>query len=104
MIVKIMVRRHYLVSGRVQGVGFRYFTEKQANTLGLKGAVRNLEDGRVEIIAEGSAETLAAFEEQIATGPANAKVIALEMKDVSTGWMQEVGKSGFSFLANGREP
>ncbi len=45
---------HAYVSGKVQGVGYRYFVEKCAHRLGLKGEVRNLGDGRVEVIAEGN--------------------------------------------------
>ncbi len=51
-------RAHIYVSGRVQGVFFRAFVEKEANSLGLNGIVRNLLDGRVEIIAEGDVDTL----------------------------------------------
>lgn len=48
-----MIRRHVFYSGRVQGVGFRYTAESHAKRLGLTGWVRNLSDGRVEMIAEG---------------------------------------------------
>lgn len=56
-----MKRLHALVSGKVQGVGFRYFTQKQANTLSLVGIARNLADGRVEVIAEGDEQSLKAL-------------------------------------------
>jgi len=54
-----MIRRvKILVSGRVQGVGFRHATRQQAQSLGLTGSVKNLPDGRVEIFASGDTETL----------------------------------------------
>ncbi len=51
-------RLHVFLSGLVQGVGMRFFVKNQAESLGLTGFVRNLEDGRVEIIAEGSEKQL----------------------------------------------
>ncbi len=52
------ITKHYLISGRVQGVGFRAFTERSARLLGLMGWVRNLEDGRVEAVATGGMDLL----------------------------------------------
>lgn len=63
-----------LLSGRVQGVWFRDHTEKWANELGLKGFVRNLDDGRVEVVAEGSKESLKELESKIKKGPQGALV------------------------------
>ena len=57
------------MSGRVQGVGFRLFTQREANKLGVTGLVRNLTDGRVEVIASGSSEQLARFRAVLAKGP-----------------------------------
>ena len=54
--------KHYLISGRVQGVGFRAFTARHATELDLKGWVRNLNDGRVEAVATGPATVLEEFE------------------------------------------
>ena len=54
-------RAHIFYSGAVQGIGFRYTTQRYAMDLGLTGWVRNLKDGRVEIIAEGSKELIAKF-------------------------------------------
>ena len=53
-----MVRTHIIFTGRVQGVGFRYTTQNFANTLRIKGWVKNLSDGRVEMMAEGTREQL----------------------------------------------
>ena len=64
-----MSLRHYLVSGRVQGVGFRRFVEQEAQQYELSGVVRNLEDGRVEFYAEGRDENLQEFEQAIRRGP-----------------------------------
>jgi acylphosphatase len=71
---KMRVARRFVVSGRVTGVGFRYFTPDVARREGLTGVVRNLPDGRVEAIAEGDAESLTRFEIAIRRGPARARV------------------------------
>ena len=68
------VARRFLVSGRVQGVGFRFFAEDAARREGLQGWVRNLPDGRVEIVAEGEAEAVARFESAVRQGPRSARV------------------------------
>jgi acylphosphatase len=65
---------YVVVAGKVQGVGFRYFTRNLAKKLGLKGYVRNLPDGTVEIVAEGDEETLRAFLKEIEKGPPLAEV------------------------------
>ncbi|MGH9475146.1 MAG: acylphosphatase [Terriglobales bacterium] len=62
------------VYGRVQGVGFRYFAQRQANTLGLGGWVRNREDGSVEIMACGDADALDEMEGRLRKGPSGAAV------------------------------
>lgn len=69
-----LVCYHYRVTGRVQGVGFRYFTLKTAQRLGLHGWVRNDEDGTVELVARGTAHALAALEAALAKGPPAAAV------------------------------
>lgn len=68
------VARRFLVSGRVQGVGFRYFAQDAAQREGLTGLVRNLDDGRVEAIAEGEAEAMERFERALHRGPSHARV------------------------------
>jgi len=65
---------HALVQGRVQGVGFRYSAAHKARALGLRGWVRNLDNGDVETLAEGPSEALAAFEDWLAEGPPGARV------------------------------
>jgi acylphosphatase len=68
------VARRYLVSGRVQGVGFRYFTQDIANREGLTGHVRNLPDGCVEVVAEGDEQSLQRLEAALWRGPSHARV------------------------------
>jgi acylphosphatase len=77
------VARRYIVSGRVQGVGFRYFTQDTARREGLSGGVRNLPDGRVEITAEGDEETLARFESALWRGPSHARVENVEVESTT---------------------
>lgn len=73
--------RKYWVSGRVQGVGFRFFAQREAKSLGLRGWVRNLPDGRVEVYAMGDERSLKKFRKLLASGPASAHVIGVEEFD-----------------------
>jgi acylphosphatase len=66
--------RRFVVTGRVQGVGFRWFVEREAATLGITGWVRNREDGRVEVVASGTREQLAALHGRLREGPRAARV------------------------------
>lgn len=77
----MMVARRYLVSGQVQGVGFRFFTEEAARREGLTGFVRNLDDGRVEAVAEGDAEAVTRFERALHLGPPLARVAHVAAED-----------------------
>ncbi len=65
---------HVIFAGTVQGVGFRYFVKNIADKFGVKGYVRNLPDGTVEVVAEGDEETLRKFLEAIEDGPPLAEV------------------------------
>lgn len=78
----MMRARRLVVSGRVQGVGFRWFTAEAARQEGLVGWVRNLEDGRVDVLAEGDADALARFEWRLWQGPPAARVDDVESEDV----------------------
>jgi acylphosphatase len=80
----------YVVSGRVQGVGYRYFVLKKASALGVSGFARNREDGSVEVVAEGPDEALASFEQMLREGPAFAAV-----SDVAREAITPRGDSGF---------
>jgi acylphosphatase len=68
----------YLVSGMVQGVGFRWFVARHARSLGLAGYARNLPDGRVEVVVSGPDEALPELEQLLRAGPANAQVEKVE--------------------------
>jgi acylphosphatase len=75
-----MKKVHIFVTGRVQGVVFRWWTKRQADKLWLAGWVRNLKDGRVEIVAEGERKNLQEFIKNIKAGPALAKVEKIEVE------------------------
>jgi len=75
------IARRYIVTGRVQGVGFRYFAERAAATEGIHGWVRNLPDGTVEASAEGDAESVERFETRLRQGPAGARVEHVDVED-----------------------
>ncbi len=66
--------RRYIVSGRVQGVGFRWFVEREATLIGLKGWVRNRENGDVEVMATGSCEQHSTLRRKLQEGPRAARV------------------------------
>ena len=68
----------FLVSGMVQGVGFRWFVARHARALGLVGYATNLPDGRVEVVVSGPEESLPALEQLLRAGPANAQVERVE--------------------------
>jgi acylphosphatase len=71
------------VSGKVQGVGFRWFTRNAARELGLAGCVRNLPDGRVEAEAAGEPERLEAFRARLRQGPPGSRVTDLVEQEIS---------------------
>jgi acylphosphatase len=73
--------RRFVISGRVQGVGFRFFAQAAAIREGLHGWVRNLPDGSVEISAEGESTSLDRFEHTVRHGPPGARVEAVEVFD-----------------------
>jgi len=74
-----MRRVHLYISGIVQGVFFRDFTRRQAKALGIKGWVRNLSDGRVEVVGEGEEEKIKEFLQRLHKGPPGAKVTDIEI-------------------------
>jgi acylphosphatase len=69
-----------VVEGMVQGVGFRYATIRQARAIGLTGFVRNLDDGRVEVVAEGEEAGLQRLEAWLRRGPSGAYVRAVDSR------------------------
>jgi Acylphosphatases len=77
-----MTARRFLVSGRVQGVAFRWFVTHLGSKLGLRGVVRNLRDGRVEVVAAGTDSALAQLAQALAEGPPAARVDGVEGSQV----------------------
>jgi acylphosphatase len=65
---------HFLIQGRVQGVGFRWFVHREASQLDLRGWVRNTEDGEVEVLASGTLDDLAALRASSRSGPRGSRV------------------------------
>lgn len=76
-----MTCRRAVVSGRVQGVGFRYFAERAARKAGVAGWVRNLPDGRVETVVEGSDAAVDAYLAEIRKGPFGSRVSDVTVED-----------------------
>jgi acylphosphatase len=72
------IARQYFISGLVQGVGFRFFTQRAAARHQVVGYVKNLEDGRVEAYAEADELTIKAFYEELLTGPVFSRVEEIE--------------------------
>lgn len=81
------IARKFLISGEVQGVGYRFFAQRAAAQHQVKGYVRNLDDGRVEVHAEGTSAVIEAFKNDLAAGPVYASVANVEEINVEpTGW------------------
>jgi acylphosphatase len=76
----MIVAKRLLISGRVQGVGFRFFAEERASVEGLHGYVRNLPDGRVEVFIEGDDESVVRVERALRRGPPGARVDHVEVE------------------------
>jgi acylphosphatase len=74
--------RYYVVKGRVQGVGFRWFVHREAGERGLKGWVRNSDSGEVEVMAAGSAEKLAELRAALERGSRGSRVDAVRESDM----------------------
>jgi len=84
------VRCRLVLSGRVQGVGFRFYAVRQARNLGVGGFVRNLPDGRVETEVEGLRAAVEAFIERLRLGPGGAVV-----RELQVNWIPPEGEEGF---------
>ncbi len=78
-----MSARRAVVLGRVQGVGFRFFAERAARELGVRGWVRNRPDGSVEALAEGDEQALAKFLDRLRRGPLTSRVDRVEVAEAS---------------------
>ena len=88
-------QKHVFVSGLVQGVWFRAWTEQQARQLGLSGWVRNLNDGRVEVVIAGAAPAVSSMLKRLHEGPPQAKVEAVAVTD----WTEAV-QPGFQLRSS----
>ena len=74
--------RRFVVSGRVQGVGFRFFAHEAARREGLHGHAANLDDGRVEVVVEGELESVDRFERAVRRGPSRSRVEQVMVDDL----------------------
>ena len=93
------VYKQIIVTGRVQGVFFRQRTRQLANKLSLTGGVRNLYDGRVEVMVAGASEDVLKLIKWLETGPKRAKVSTIEVTDIAVDSLTERGKNGFAIWA-----
>jgi acylphosphatase len=78
----MIVARHVLIAGHVQGVGFRFFAEAQASVEGVHGWVRNLPDGRVEALVEGDQESVDRVERALRRGPSGSRIESVTVESV----------------------
>ena len=78
-----MIARTYRVHGRVQGVGFRYFVKQNADALGLRGFVRNEDDGGVLVYAIGDPLSIVRLADAVRTGPQHSEVRTVEVKEAA---------------------
>ena len=78
----MLVARRYVVTGRVQGVGFRFFTEDAARREGLSGFVRNQPGGGVEVVVEGELEAMDRFDTAVRQGPRGARVDRVDFESL----------------------
>jgi acylphosphatase len=81
------VTRHVVIHGRVQGVGFRYWTQREALRRGLKGSVRNRRDGTVEAVFSGPENVVSAMLDACRAGPPGSAVSAIEAAPETAGKM-----------------
>ena len=77
------MKKHIFITGRVQGVGFRHFTRKNAEALGVTGWVKNLPDGRVEAVFQGDEEQIEELVERCKKGPVASYVQSIEVSKES---------------------
>jgi acylphosphatase len=88
---------HFLIRGRVQGVGFRWFVHREAAELGLRGWVRNTDAGEVEIVAAGDAEAIAELRVELRKGSRGSRVDAVMEHDL----VEAEGESLGAFVIEG---
>jgi acylphosphatase len=83
--------RHYLIKGRVQGVGFRWYVHREAGALGLNGWVRNTEDGHVEVVAAGEVEQLSELQAALQKGSRGSRVDAVIEHELAESESKDLG-------------
>jgi acylphosphatase len=83
---------HYLVKGRVQGVGFRWFVQREAAEIGLRGWVRNTEEGHVEVVAAGEPEDLVELSQSLKKGSRGSRVDAVIEHELAESEGANLGK------------
>lgn len=89
-----MEKRQFTVYGVVQGVGFRYFTCREAEKIGVTGSVKNLSDGSVLVVAEGSLQQLTLLRDWLQKGPPTSRVERV----IEQAYKGEINSCGFSIL------
>lgn len=89
--------RDYVIRGRVQGVGFRWWTRGVARRLGIAGSVRNRADGSVEVVATAAPRRLAEFEDALRAGPPGARVDEIDISGGSETVPAPADRAGASF-------
>jgi len=80
----MQLAKRYIVRGRVQGVGYRYFVQGVAERLGVTGFVRNLPSGDVEVIGQADTGTLELFKQELERGPRMSRVMEIIESDVES--------------------
>ena len=83
--------KHYLVKGRVQGVGFRWFVHREAAEIGLRGWVRNVDAGHVEVVAAGQPDQMLELEAALRQGSRGSRVDALEVHELAESEAEALG-------------
>ncbi len=94
------ITQHLLISGRVQGVSFRFYTQGCANRMNITGWVRNLSDGRVEAVAQGLPEKLEELRKLLMAGPNGADVRGIEVHAIA----HKEDMKEFKINENGEKP
>ncbi|MDE3104658.1 MAG: acylphosphatase [Acidobacteriota bacterium] len=82
---------HFLITGRVQGVGFRWFVQREAAEIGLRGWVRNTPDGHVEVVAAGDTEDLAELRRALHQGSRGSRVDAVREHELVESEAERLG-------------
>lgn len=78
-----MIARHYQIEGRVQGVGFRWYVQREASELGLRGWVRNTDSGHVEAVAAGDENQIQSLEQALKRGSKGSRVDRIYIHDLT---------------------